>query len=686
MTLKADIKTLHIKAEALYKNIEKKSSINSLEAFSISCELLQLRQESQSYLVNHTIPRLELISLSELGACRKLLYKSQAKLFKKIDPSILISSKFHEHVSQVWAKTSGIKHSTKEFGEQFSLKFPKDSVTLEGLIQFLMPLTIGITSEDKKDSALLHTTFPKSIDPLLQELTTMGNESLETKKSNTPIRQELNTTIKSNEEVLNINKTPIIHHELNTASFLNIKLILDNEFYRKKFQKHLLKTEKIEISTQEALRDYLYQYANHPYIHNALLEIQVQHCLEPIPELLNQGEWQQVRVGLTKLANPLKTILLEHFAEKKQLTPTSSNIHSLFISTLQKSAADPDLIQVIISTIEDIKKSLELNPIKAPFKTNEKFFAFFTIGERTKECQNALCFAYEAMVYSVRKVVTSANYLNREEKVIDLSIYPSLDNLAKFLSGSRQTIIASAMKDYIKKRTLSKNEMVCSLSDRVAIEQFPIGNCGELTNIAFEYLARMHKDLSVEIVQIPAWNNNGDHVFLLIDRDPKSDLNDPITWGNKAVILDCWTRMIYPASEITVLLQNWKGTDFSSGLIITSPYNFDHQEFETIVHNVMPFSFYIENKGIVLPNLEKKLNEFHSEKDPEKKSVLAKKCLEILEQQGTKLVLIMEILRSQLYFYLHSKLPKLTAPSKASSDDENTLAKEKIDYSSKSFY
>ncbi len=680
MTIKNEINTLSIKAEVLYKTIEEKSSISSLDAFSISSLLLQLREESQSYLLDHIIPRLDLTSLSKLGTCRKLLYKSQAKLFKKIDPSILKSSKFHEHVSQVWAKISGIKNSTKEFGEQFSLKFPKDSVTLEGLVQFLMPLG------GKKDSDLLHTTLPKSIATLSQESTISEKEALETKPSNTLLKQQPNKTIKSIEEAQCVTKTPIIHHELNTAAFLNIKLILDNEFYRKKFQKHLLKTQKIELPTQEALRDYLYHNANHPFINNALLDIQLKCYLEPFLDVMEEFGWPQARAGLAKLTPPLKTVLLQHFAEKNQVNPTSSNINLLFLSSLQKPEADPNLIQAITSTIKSTKNSLELNPIEAPVITHKKFFAFFTIGEITKDCQNGLCFAYEALAYSVRKVITSANYFNREEKNLDLSIHPSLDNLAKFLAVSRQKIIASAMKDYIKKRTSSKNEMVCSLSDRVAIEQFPIGNCGELTNIAFEYLARMHKDLSVEIIHIPSWNNNGDHVFLLIDRDSKSDLNDHTTWGNKAVILDCWTRMIYPASEIIWLLQNWKGTDFSSGLIFTSPYNFQRQELEIIVHNVMPYSFYKDNQGLELPSLEKKLNEFHIENNPKKKSVLANDCLEILDQQGIQQDIMMETLRSQLHFYLFSKLPKLPEPSKESSYDETNMEKEEIEYSTKTFY
>ncbi len=74
----------------------------------------------------------------------------------------------------------------------------------------------------------------------------------------------------------------------------------------------------------------------------------------------------------------------------------------------------------------------------------------------------------------------------------------------------------------------------------------------------------------------------------------------------------------------------------------------------------MPYSYYKSHNGLALPGLEEILNSFHLEQIPEMRHKLAKECLDILliESKTSK---IMEMLRSQLYFYLHSKIPNVVS-------------------------
>ena len=44
---------------------------------------------------------------------------------------------------------------------------------------------------------------------------------------------------------------------------------------------------------------------------------------------------------------------------------------------------------------------------------------------------------------------------------------------------------------------------------------------------------------------------NGDHMFLVIGRNPYSDPANYISWGSSAVICDPWGGYAIPASEIT---------------------------------------------------------------------------------------------------------------------------------------
>jgi ankyrin repeat protein len=62
------------------------------------------------------------------------------------------------------------------------------------------------------------------------------------------------------------------------------------------------------------------------------------------------------------------------------------------------------------------------------------------------------------------------------------------------------------------------------------------GNCGEFAHVVVDELKALGVKLPIEIVRVA----KGDHVFVVLGRDPNSDLNDYRTWGNSAVCIDAW--------------------------------------------------------------------------------------------------------------------------------------------------
>lgn len=85
--------------------------------------------------------------------------------------------------------------------------------------------------------------------------------------------------------------------------------------------------------------------------------------------------------------------------------------------------------------------------------------------------------------------------------------------------------------------------------------KYSLGNCIEYTLLALEYVLN-HADSEVraEAFQI----NNGDHVFLVINRKPYSSLSDPMRWGDNAYICDPWANEVYPAHEYEEKLKNYE--------------------------------------------------------------------------------------------------------------------------------
>lgn len=107
-----------------------------------------------------------------------------------------------------------------------------------------------------------------------------------------------------------------------------------------------------------------------------------------------------------------------------------------------------------------------------------------------------------------------------------------------------------------------------------------LANCEWYSYIALKLLVlRNDYRLNGEIYGI----ENGDHVFLVIGRDPNSDPDKPETWGPKAVICDAWAGNIFLATEINTKLTTYRslflgvGADTKIYNIISS-YNSNYHE------------------------------------------------------------------------------------------------------------
>lgn len=96
-----------------------------------------------------------------------------------------------------------------------------------------------------------------------------------------------------------------------------------------------------------------------------------------------------------------------------------------------------------------------------------------------------------------------------------------------------------------------------------------IGNCSEFAKSAFYLLRRKYPRLKIEVLEY----TNGDHVFLIIDRKPGSNLQCPETWGETAVVCDAWMGEVYPAAEIPIRLKNYS----------RYPRNGDHRMINTLL-------------------------------------------------------------------------------------------------------
>jgi hypothetical protein len=79
-----------------------------------------------------------------------------------------------------------------------------------------------------------------------------------------------------------------------------------------------------------------------------------------------------------------------------------------------------------------------------------------------------------------------------------------------------------------------------------AARKHGVGNCGELSAIAFIYLLDRRITVSLDWMGI----DGADHQFVLLDRAKGSDESDPNTWGERCVIADPWKDVVMPGAQI----------------------------------------------------------------------------------------------------------------------------------------
>jgi len=123
--------------------------------------------------------------------------------------------------------------------------------------------------------------------------------------------------------------------------------------------------------------------------------------------------------------------------------------------------------------------------------------------------------------------------------------------------------------------------------------KFSLGNCFELAEHALDYFVSEVPDEKVEaeIFHI----SGSDHAFLVVGRPPKSDPNDPSTWGKKAVICDPWANKVFYADHWLTELRGYKYKlgilDNIKTIILPSyipHYKNETESFDPLKHTLKP--------------------------------------------------------------------------------------------------
>ncbi|MBV9575943.1 MAG: hypothetical protein JO149_04915 [Gammaproteobacteria bacterium] len=164
--------------------------------------------------------------------------------------------------------------------------------------------------------------------------------------------------------------------------------------------------------------------------------------------------------------------------------------------------------------------------------------------------EETLEYAIKAMEYAQLQIKKGATQVSNNELAPDY-----FSALNKGVTQGTRILIKKDYKAKIKNDVFNKQKALAYFESVIKFSsKYSLGNCNELALHALNYVLNdktTTMQAEVYIIQ------DGDHVFLVLNRDADSKEDNPMTWGN-AVICDPWSNKIYPAKDYLTELADFK--------------------------------------------------------------------------------------------------------------------------------
>ncbi len=659
----SSINNVYYEAENMWTLIKDHKEIPPLEVFYVSADLISKRNTIETLFKETVLPQMSVNGVKTVSECRKLLLKIQTKLLKNICCNDLKTYDFHSKVSQFWSKQAGQNNPGQNFGEHYATSLPKDPLVLDALYAsltgvFIDSFTKEINAGDCTAAFNLFRKLPKTkqkeiqsalnTDPTAFVSVALAIENV-CKKKESP--EHLLSVVQKEVLQLSSKSIPVKNTFVPIALYHFLKSVQEDSHCRGRFCVLLKEIANVELLNRESVRDFVLLNAKHPVVSAIFLQIQVDDVLKPIELHLTTKDWSAAKGLLSILKLPVVSIL------QSKIAPA----HLLHL--LNQASPDPILLKGIQETTFEIESQIKKlkNKQTEPFKPiGEPFIGYLTVYDPTDpyfdKSRDNLALGYETATYVHRFLKLSGNYYNREEKMIDTT-NSTFDHFAfaNFTKCILEVVRENVTKN-LKEKSLWDNHFVFMCLQEKNLQIYGLGNCEEISSLASTYLTRRFKGKKViEKIRIESNNGTGNHVFNLIDRNPSISLKAPEKMGSQAVIWDSWARLFYPASLMPYVLDNAK-MYLENGIAVLEKFAPQTHFLEVSCENVMSNHQYTTLKGSSFKVLEV-LKKFHEEENPIKRANYASECLKLLSELAS-FNKIDCTLYSQLYFYLHGKIPK----------------------------
>jgi hypothetical protein len=196
----------------------------------------------------------------------------------------------------------------------------------------------------------------------------------------------------------------------------------------------------------------------------------------------------------------------------------------------------------------------------------------------TDKAKNHIAVAKKIIAYVQNAVPFCGNYLKRSR------VYRLLSNGEPEV---KHTIFQAIHE--VQKVTLEEEAQIDQI-DQITRE-YKTGNCFELSVVGYKWGVQLPDAPLIEIFAIV----DGNHTFLVIGRDPKTDPNNYKSWNKDAIICDSWIGSYYPASWLEKYLFSYESSGASPGeKNVAHVSHFDPSHQQLTRHPLMPTNIIVD--------------------------------------------------------------------------------------------
>ncbi len=691
MTIKSSqYKELNVSANALLLQVSLETAIDPVEALHLTTALIEKRKLLDQIIKTHLFPSHSDDFYDLTTEATEKLNKAQSRLIKRLNPSPVFTQSFTKRVEKIWMHATGQELPFSDFGYLYSVSNRSDPFVLEALhehlrIEALQDFRSAYKNRDKDNAKQLLTRLhPTDLSYIENEAIkrlrnkntkfSSGNEMLLFNMQGQwdPLFVDIIDSYISSQKVTDhIPTFPIVHQTLTSEEHDFLTSVCMAKKFIIKMHKKLKERDPRTIIDIETIRDLLYRNIKHPIVLEVAAAIATEDELIPLKKAIKAQDGIAISGILSQLSSHTKKILEEKYLLLKQTDRTSPSAIS-FLNQLNFNGkcnlSALKIIDMAIAHFTDIELEKREAALKEPISgLNDPYIGIMTVFNPQdaflEEFRPNLKRAFAAIEFTVRKLAISTNFLNHEEKILDFrsSNYANVEEFRYTLNQWREIHLQRAVK-YLKDKGLPKTPFFIAIAAAKSALVYPIGNCGEMSRLAFSFLSRNNDaDQLIERYSIAGKNDtiDADHLFVVIGRDPFSNPRDPRTWGAKAVVCDPWARKAYPAWLIPSILQDYTDVD-RKGFPELKPFNPKTQYLEVSAENFPMKRDYKISKNKTDKHILSQLKQFHMADSQLTRKKIAGQILEFLETLNDKQNKLPYIkLKAQMHFYLHNKLPSI---------------------------